>query len=116
MQFGYGMNGWGDSLYFAISNPIQQLLVVTFLFFSGYGVMAQFLRKGESYVDGTFTVVDSTVLPRAVKRGDFLNADGTKLLTVWYNTSKKPYRTGKGKLVLKPGELKFVVSKAETVR
>ena len=52
MQFGYGMNGWGDSLYFAISNPIQQLLVVTFLFFSGYGVMAQFLRKGESYVDG----------------------------------------------------------------
>ena len=75
------------------------------------------MRKyGEFYFDGTFAVVDSTVLPRAVKRGDFLNADGTKRLTVWYNTSKKPYRPGKGKLVLKPGELKFVVGKAETVR
>ena len=75
------------------------------------------MRKyGEFYFDGTFTVVDSTVLPRAVKRGDFLNADGTKLLTVWYNTSKKPYKTGKGKLVLKPGELKFVVGKAGKAR
>ena len=75
------------------------------------------MRKyGEFYFDGTFTVVDSTVLPRAVKRGDFLNADGTKLLTVWYNTLKKPYRTGKGKLVLKPGELKFVVGKAGKAR
>ena len=72
------------------------------------------MRKyGEFYFDGTFTVVDSTVLPRAVKRGDFLNADGTKRLTVWYNTSKKPYKAGKDKLVLKPGEMKFVVGKAE---
>lgn len=73
---------------------------------------ADTMRKyGEFYFDGTFTVVDDTPLPRAVKRGDFLNADGTKRLTVWYNTSKKPYKTGVGKLVLKPGQMKFVVSK-----
>ena len=65
-------------------------------------------RYGEFYFDGTFTVVDGTVLPRAVKRGDFLNADGTKLLTVWYNTSRKPYRAGA--LTLKPGELRFVTA------
>lgn len=52
MPCGYAMDGWGDSLYFSISNPIQQLLVVTFLFFSGYGVMEQFARKGAAYVDG----------------------------------------------------------------
>lgn len=52
MPCGYAMDGWGDSLYFLISNPLQQLLVVTFLFFSGYGVMEQFTRKGEAYLDG----------------------------------------------------------------
>lgn len=67
------------------------------------------MRKyGEFYFDGTFTVVDGAVLPRPIKRGDFLNADKSKRLTVWYNTSKKPYKANG--VTLKPGELKFVES------
>lgn len=51
-QMGYDMSGPGDAQYFQISMLLQQLLVVTFLFFSGYGVMEQFRKRGDAYVEG----------------------------------------------------------------
>lgn len=39
-----------DILYFKITGSIGQLMVVMFLFFSGYGIMESFKKKGYSYV------------------------------------------------------------------
>lgn len=47
---GYAMDGCGDAAYKAVTGWIQQLLVVSFLFFSGFGVMEQIKRKGSEYV------------------------------------------------------------------
>ena len=44
----------------------------------------------EFYFDGRFTMRDTSPLPPGVLRGEFLNKDGTKLLTVLHNTGKKP--------------------------
>ena len=44
---------------------------------------------GEFYFDGLFTVHDTSPLPPGVVRGEFLNKDGTKLLTVLHNASGK---------------------------
>ena len=51
---------------------------------------------------------DTTPLPPGVLRGEFLNKDGTKLLTVLHNTGKKP-TTINGKN-LPAGHLSFNVS------
>jgi len=50
MKMGYDMSGWGDAWYFDCSTVLQQLLVVPFLFYSGYGVMEQYKKKGHAYV------------------------------------------------------------------
>lgn len=52
MRMGYDMKGFGDEQYYQVSMLLQQLLVVTFLFFSGFGVMEQFKKRGDAYVDG----------------------------------------------------------------
>ncbi len=62
------------------------------------------------YFDGEFTVRDLSALPHAVKRGEFLSADKTELLTVLYNTSDKE-QVAVGK-TLAPGEMQFSVTKA----
>ena len=49
-RMGYGMDGFGDAAYKSAVLSIQQLLVVSFLFFSGFGVMEQIGKRGESYV------------------------------------------------------------------
>ena len=49
------------------------------------------MRKyGEFYFDGRFTVRDMSPLPPGVLRGEFLNKDGSRLLTVLHNVGKKP--------------------------
>jgi len=54
----------GDSLFYTLNGYIGQLMVVTFLLFSGYGVTESITRKGSAYV-------------RAMPR--------KRLLTVWVN-------------------------------
>ena len=69
------------------------------------------MRKfGEFYFDGRFTVRDMSPLPSGVVRGEFLNKDGTKLLTVLHNAGKKQ-ATVNGKL-LPAGHLSFDVTDA----
>lgn len=42
---GYAMTNFADRAFAVIDRQIGQLLVVMFLFYSGYGVMISFLRK-----------------------------------------------------------------------
>lgn len=47
----YVANSLGDVAYFRITSAIGQLMVTMFLFFSGYGIMESFKRKGVSYIN-----------------------------------------------------------------
>ena len=47
-------------------------------------------KYSEFYFDGLFTVIDTEKLPYYVKRGEFYNADKTKVLRVLYNASGNP--------------------------
>ncbi len=44
-------------------------------------------KYGEFYFDGLFTVIDTSKLPYYIKRGEFYNADKSKVLRVLYNAS-----------------------------
>ena len=48
---GYDFSMLGDNLFRWIDGRIGQLLVVMFLFYSGYGVMESIKNKGETYID-----------------------------------------------------------------
>ena len=45
---------------------------------------------GRYFFDGRFTVVDRSELPWWVRRTEWLNADGTKVLRILYNASSNP--------------------------
>lgn len=47
---GYDSFLLGDRLYFKITSSIGQLMVVMFLFFSGYGIMESYKKKGINYI------------------------------------------------------------------
>lgn len=46
-------------------------------------------RYSEFFFDGLFTVIDVSKLPYYIKRGEFYNADKTKVLRVLYNASNE---------------------------
>ncbi len=48
----YEYKGLLDKCYIPLSDMICQQHVVMFLFFSGYGVMEQLLKRGDAYLDG----------------------------------------------------------------
>lgn len=48
---GYDLSYWGDTLYLRIDKSLGQLIVVMFLFYSGYGVMESIKKKGNAYID-----------------------------------------------------------------
>lgn len=50
-KFGYDFSAPGDSLFINIDRWMGQLLVVAFLFYSGFGVMESIKSKGEPYID-----------------------------------------------------------------
>ena len=50
LNSGYDFNGTGDLLFRRFLGIFGQLMVVMFLFYSGYGVMESIKRKGDSYV------------------------------------------------------------------
>ena len=47
---GYAYSNWSDAVFLDISSKFGQLIVVMFLFFSGYGVMSAIRDRGEVYV------------------------------------------------------------------
>jgi len=49
-DLGYEFEGWGDNWYAALCDIMGQLVVVMFLFYSGYGVGESYRAKGESYL------------------------------------------------------------------
>ena len=53
-------------------------------------------------------MLDTSPLPPGVVRGEFLNKDGTKILTVLHNASGKP-ATVKG-VMYPPGNLSFNIT------
>ena len=44
-------------------------------------------KYGDFYYYGKFTVTDTRPIPNCIKRAEYLNSDGTKLLRVLYNSS-----------------------------
>ena len=46
-------------------------------------------QYSEFFFDGLFTVIDVSKLPYYIKRGEFYNADKTKVLRVLYNASNE---------------------------
>lgn len=48
---GFAFQGFGDELFRHIDSTLGQLIVVMFLFYSGYGVMESYKKKGYAYVD-----------------------------------------------------------------
>ena len=59
-------------------------------------------------IDNRSKVLDTSPLPPGVVCGEFLNKDGTKLLTVFHNASGKP-ATVKG-VSYPPGNLSFNIT------
>lgn len=49
-ESGYTFSAFGDSCFETFFNMISQLVVVMFLFYSGFGVAESFKKKGTSYV------------------------------------------------------------------
>ncbi len=47
---GYGYDALGDHAVLSFQNFMGQLVVVMFLFYSGYGIMESYKKKGQSYV------------------------------------------------------------------
>lgn len=47
---GYSISSIGDALYFQIISFFGQLIVVMFLFFSGFGIMESYKHKGSQYL------------------------------------------------------------------
>ena len=52
VRCGYGMEGLGDGCYTVFRSMLLQLHVVSFLSFSGYGIMESIKKKGDAYIDG----------------------------------------------------------------
>lgn len=50
-RYGYDFSAFGDNIFFRIDRWMGQLLVVVFLFYSGYGVMESIKKKGKQYID-----------------------------------------------------------------
>lgn len=50
-KFGYDFTAPGDGIFINIDRWLGQLLVVAFLFYSGFGIMESIKRKGRSYID-----------------------------------------------------------------
>lgn len=48
---GYIKQGDFDHTFFLIDNWTGQLIVISFLFYSGYGIMCSIIKKGDSYVN-----------------------------------------------------------------
>lgn len=50
LKSGYRPSSLGDEVYFHITSTVGQLMVVVFLFFSGYGIMESYKIRGSSYL------------------------------------------------------------------
>lgn len=50
-QVGANISAWYDNLFFLPAKVLGQLMVVMFLFYSGYGVMEGIKNKGQEYVN-----------------------------------------------------------------
>lgn len=75
---GYDFSLLGDNLFRQIDERIGQLLVVMFLFYSGYGVMESIKKKGSNYIDS---------IPKRRLLATFANFDVAILLFFLVNLS-----------------------------
>ncbi len=75
-ESGYAYNAFGDHLMLSIQSHMGQLVVVMFLFYSGYGIMESYKHKGASYVK---------TMPRKRLLGTLLNFDVAVLLFIILN-------------------------------
>lgn len=81
---GYAYNALGDHLMLSIQSHMGQLVVVMFLFYSGYGIMESYKHKGASYVK---------TMPRKRLLGTLLNFDVAVLLFIILNLILGKYLT-----------------------
>lgn len=71
VKAGYEYSGQGDEVFQYFFSFIGQLMVVMFLFYSGYGVMESIRKKGEAYV---------VAMPRHRVAGTLINFDVAVLI------------------------------------
>lgn len=84
-----------------------------------YAEMAKFYtdtlnKYSRFFYDGKFTVIDNSELPKLVKRGEYLSADGKEVMRVLYNASTKS--ADACGIVLAPDEMKFEIFDADAYR
>lgn len=75
-QSGYGYDFIGDGLYLKFRAFMGQLVVAMFLFYSGYGIMESYKRKGQAYVN---------TMPRKRLAGTLLNFDIAVIIFILLN-------------------------------
>ncbi|MBQ7661209.1 MAG: hypothetical protein IJS44_04070 [Clostridia bacterium] len=71
-------------------------------------------RYGEFFYDGKFTVIDTAKLPYYIKRGEYLSADGKRVMRVLYNASKEEAKACGATLA--PDEVRFDIFDTEIYR
>lgn len=76
LKSGFSVINYGDVLYFRITSAVGQLMVVMFLFFSGFGIMESFKKKGYMYV---------AIMPRKRILTTLLNFDVAVLVFIALN-------------------------------
>ncbi len=69
-------------------------------------------KYGEFFYDGRFTVMDTSPLPYYLKRTEWLDSDGSRVMRILYNASDKEI-SGYHGITLAPGEIRFDIFKTE---
>lgn len=64
-------------------------------------------KYSDFFFDGRYTVIDDSLLPNHIKRGEYYNADGSKILRVLYNSSSRPATVAGTELA--PDEILFEI-------
>lgn len=64
-------------------------------------------KYSEFFYDGKYTVIDDSSLPYYIKRGEFLSADGKRVMRILYNASNKSVDAYG--MTLAPDEMKFEI-------
>lgn len=68
---------------------------------------SKFDEYGSFFYDGRFTVIDTSELPYYIKRSEYYDKAGTRVLRILYNASKNEYDAGDTQLL--PDEMKFEI-------
>ncbi len=88
IQAGADMSAWYDKAFFLPASALGQLMVVMFLFYSGYGVAESIKKKGEAYI---------RKIPKRRVLGTLVNFDVT--VVVFYSCKSADRKDGRSRAI-----------------